>query len=98
MPAFIVMALLSVAGWVMKYLGPQLLIALGVGLVSYTGFHALSDDLTAYVNAMSSSLSSLNVMLHMLGVYTGVQIMLSVVSIKISYSLVSRVLPVKASS
>lgn len=70
MPAFIWLALTTVFGWLLKNVGPQILISLGVGLVSYGGFSALESDFSSYISAIdSSAVSQLATLLHILGFF-----------------------------
>lgn len=99
MAAFIWLALTTIFGWLLKNIGPQILISLGIGLATYTGFSALSSDFTSYVNAIQdSSVSQLVALLHILGVFAGIKILLAAVSVKFSLSAAHRIFPVKASS
>lgn len=98
MPAFLMMLFTTVATWFLKNIAPQMLIALGIGLVSYTGFSALESNLSAAINAMSDTAASTNTLFHMFGVYEGVQVLLSCVSIKASLAISKRVFFSKVSS
>jgi len=98
MPAFLLLLLTTVATWFMKNVLPQMLISVGVGLVSYTGFSALDSNLTTAINDMGNTASSLNVLFHMFGVYIGIQTLLSAVAIKASLAITRRVFPVSTSS
>jgi len=95
---FLILLFTSVGKWLLRNLGPQLLLSLGIGLVSYGGFSALQSDLSSYMDAMGSNLSQLNSLLHILGVFAGVKILLSAASIKFSLSVAHRIFPVKAQS
>jgi len=95
---FIWLAIVTAGKWILKNIGPQILLSLGIGLVSYTGFSALQANFSAYINAMGSNLSQLDALLHILGVFAGIKIFLSAVSIKFSLSVAHRIFPVKASS
>ena len=46
----IYLLLVTIGTWLLKNVGPQILLALGVGFVSYTGFSA--HDRTSTVRAM----------------------------------------------
>jgi len=98
MADFIWLAIITAGKWFLKNIGPQILLSLGIGLVSYTGFSALQSNFSAYINAMGSNLSQLDAFLHILGVFAGIKIFLSAVSIKFSLSIAHRIFPVKASS
>ncbi|OFC61071.1 hypothetical protein BAE30_06100 [Acidithiobacillus caldus] len=98
MADFIWLAIITAGKWILKNIGPQILLSLGIGLVSYTGFSALQANFSAYISAMGSNLSQLDALLHILGVFAGIKIFLSAVSIKFSLSIAHRVFPVKASS
>jgi hypothetical protein len=98
MADFIWLALITFGKWILRNIGPQILLSLGIGLVSYTGFSALQANLSTYIDAMGSNLSQLAALLHILGVFAGIRIFLSAVSIKLSLSLAHRIFPVKASS
>ncbi|WMT47431.1 MAG: DUF2523 family protein [Acidithiobacillus caldus] len=98
MADFIWLAIITAGKWILKNIGPQILLSLGIGLVSYTGFSALQSNFSAYINAMGSNLSQLDALLHILGVFAGIKIFLSAVSIKFSLSIAHRIFPVKASS
>ena len=87
----------TVGTWLLKNVGPQILIALGIGFVSYSGFSALDSNLTTAINAIGSGAASLDTLVHMFGIYTGLQIFLSAISIKISIAVSKRVFPVRTS-
>ena len=81
----------------MKNVGPQILLALGVGFVSYTGFSALDTNLSIAINAIGSGAASLDTLVHMFGIYNGLQIFLSAISIKVSIAVSKRIFPVRTS-
>lgn len=98
MPAFLLLLFTTVGTWFMKNLSPQMLISLGIGFFSYTGFSALESNLTTAINDMGDTASSLNVLFHMFGIYTGINVLLSAISIKASLAITNRVFVAKASS
>ncbi len=98
MADFIWLAIITAGKWLLENIGPQILLSLGVALVSYTGFSALSSDLSSYIDAMGSNLAQLDSLLHILGVFAGLKIFLSAVSIKFSMSAARRIFPVQAKS
>ncbi|MBE7567469.1 DUF2523 domain-containing protein [Acidithiobacillus thiooxidans] len=98
MPAFLLLLLTTFGTWLLKNILPQMLISVGVGLVSYTGFSALDSNLTTAINDMGNTASSLNVLFHMFGVYIGIKTLLSAVTIKASLAISKRVFPVRTSS
>ena len=87
----------TVGTWLLKNVGPQILIALGIGFVSYSGFSALDSNLTTAINAIGSGAASLDTLVHMFGIYNGLQIFLSAISIKISIAVSKRIFPVRTS-
>ncbi len=89
--------LVTVGTWLLKNLGPQLLIALGIGFVSYSGFSALDANLSTAINDIGSGAASLDTLFHMFGIYNGLQIFLSAISIKISIAVSKRIFPVRTS-
>lgn len=98
MPAFLMLLLTSVASWFMKNLLPQMLLSIGVGLISYTGFSALSNNLSTAISDMSQMAASTNTLFHMFGVYQGIQVLLSCISIKASLAITNRFYFTKVSS
>ena len=98
MPAFLMMLFTTVGTWLLKNVLPQMLLSVGVGLVSYTGFSALDANLTTAVNAIGSGASSLDTLVHMFGIVNGLQIFLSAISIKMSIAVSKRVFPVRTTS
>ena len=93
----IYLLLVTVGTWLLKNVGPQILLALGVGFVSYTGFSALDTNLSTAINAIGSGAASLDTLVHMFGIYNGLQIFLSAISIKISIAVSKRIFPVRTS-
>ena len=93
----IYLLLVTIGTWVLKNIGPQILLALGVGLVSYTGFSALDSNLSTAINAIGSGAASLDTLVHMFGIYNGLQIFLSAISIKVSIAVSKRIFPVRTS-
>ena len=93
----IYLLLVTIGTWVLKNIGPQILLALGVGLVSYSGFSALDSNLTTAINAIGSGAASLDTLVHMFGIYNGLQIFLSAISIKVSLAVSKRIFPVRTS-
>lgn len=98
MPAFLLLLLTTFGTWFLKNILPQMLLSVGVGLVSYTGFSALDSNLTTAINDMGSTASSLNVLFHMFGVYVGIQTLLSAVSIKAALAISRRVFVARSTS
>ena len=93
----IYLLLVTIGTWVLKNIGPQILLALGVGFVSYTGFSALDTNLSTAINAIGSGAASLDTLVHMFGIYNGLQIFLSAISIKVSIAVSKRIFPVRTS-
>ena len=93
----IYLLLVTVGTWLLKNVGPQILLALGVGFVSYTGFSALDSNLSVAINAIGSGAASLDTLVHMFGIYNGLQIFLSAISIKVSIAVSKRIFPVRTS-
>ena len=93
----IYLLLVTVGTWLLKNIGPQILLALGVGFVSYTGFSALDSNLSVAINAIGSGAASLDTLVHMFGIYNGLQIFLSAISIKVSIAVSKRIFPVRTS-
>ena len=93
----IYLLLVTLGTWLLKNVGPQILLALGVGFVSYTGFSALDSNLSTAINAIGSGAASLDTLVHMFGIYNGLQIFLSAISIKVSIAVSKRIFPVRTS-
>ncbi|CDQ10383.1 protein of unknown function [Acidithiobacillus ferrivorans] len=93
----IYLLLVTLGTWILKNIGPQILLALGVGFVSYTGFSALDANLSTAINAIGSGAASLDTLVHMFGIYNGLQIFLSAISIKVSIAVSKRIFPVRTS-
>ena len=93
----IYLLLVTLGTWLLKNVGPQILLALGVGFVSYTGFSALDSNLSVAINAIGSGAASLDTLVHMFGIYNGLQIFLSAISIKVSIAVSKRIFPVRTS-
>ena len=93
----IYLLLVTIGTWLLKNVGPQILLALGVGFVSYTGFSALDTNLSIAINAIGSGAASLDTLVHMFGIYNGLQIFLSAISIKVSIAVSKRIFPVRTS-
>jgi hypothetical protein len=93
----IYLLLVTLGTWILKNIGPQILLALGVGFVSYTGFSALDTNLSTAINAIGSGAASLDTLVHMFGIYNGLQIFLSAISIKVSIAVSKRIFPVRTS-
>ncbi len=93
----IYLLLVTVGTWLLKNVGSQILLALGVGFVSYTGFSALDSNLSVAINAIGSGAASLDTLVHMFGIYNGLQIFLSAISIKVSIAVSKRIFPVRTS-
>ena len=93
----IYLLLVTIGTWLLKNVGPQILLALGVGFVSYTGFSALDTNLSTAINAIGSGAASLDTLVHMFGIYNGLQIFLSAISIKVSIAVSKRIFPVRTS-
>ena len=93
----IYLLLVTLGTWVLKNIGPQILLYLGVGFVSYTGFSALDSNLSTAINAIGSGAASLDTLVHMFGIYNGLQIFLSAISIKVSIAVSKRIFPVRTS-
>lgn len=97
MGAFLLLIAQTAGLWLLKNVLPQMLLSVGVGLVSFTGFSALSANLTAAVNAIGSGASSLDTLIHMFGIVNGLNIFLAAISIKVSLAVSKRVFPVRTS-
>ena len=93
----IYLLLVTIGTWLLKNVSPQILLALGVGFVSYTGFSALDTNLSTAINAIGSGAASLDTLVHMFGIYNGLQIFLSAISIKVSIAVSKRIFPVRTS-
>lgn len=93
----IYLLLVTIGTWLLKNIGPQIILALGIGFVSFTGFSALDSNLTAAINDIGSGAASLDTLVHMFGIYNGLQIFLSAISIKASLALTKRVFPIRTS-
>ncbi len=93
----IYLLLVTIGTWLLKNIGPQILLALGIGFVSFTGFSALDSNLTTAINDIGSGAASLDTLVHMFGIYNGLQIFLSAISIKVSLALTKRVFPIRTS-
>ena len=93
----IYLLLVTLGKWILRNVGPQILIALGIGFVSYSGFSALEANLTTAINAIGSGSASLDTLIHMFGIYNGLQIFLSAISIKVSIAVSKRIFPVRTS-
>ena len=93
----IYLLLVTLGTWLLKNVGPQILLALGVGFVSYTGFSALDTNLSTAINAIGSGAASLDTLVHLFGIYNGLQIFLSAISIKVSIAVSKRIFPVRTS-
>lgn len=98
MPAFLMMLFTTVGTWFMENVLPQMLLSVGVGLVSYSGFSALDANLTTAINDIGSGASSFDTLIHMFGVVNGLQIFLSAISIKVVIAVSKRVFPVRTTS
>jgi len=98
MPAFLMMLFTTVGTWLLKNVLPQMLLSVGIGLVSYSGFSALSANLTTAVNAIGSGASSFDTLVHMFGVVNGLNIFLAAIAIKVSIAVSKRVFPVRTTS
>ena len=93
----IYLLLVTLGKWLLRNVGPQILIALGIGFVSYSGFSVLESNLTTAINAIGSGAASLDTLVHMFGIYNGLQIFLSAISIKVSIAVSKRIFPVRTS-
>ena len=93
----IYLLLTTLGTWLLKNVGPQILLSLGVGFASYTGFSALDSNLTTAINAIGSGAASLDILVHMFGIYNGLQIFLSAISVKVSIAVSKRIFPVRTS-
>ena len=93
----IYLLLVTIASWIIKSVGPQILLSLGIAFVSYTGFSALEANLTTAINAIGSGASSFDTLIHMFGISNGLHIFLSAISVKASLAVTKRLFPVKAS-
>ena len=98
MPAFLVMLFQTVGLWLMENVLPQMLLSVGVGLVSFTGFSALSANLTTAINDIGSGASSFDTLIHMFGIVNGLNIFLAAISIKVSLAVSKRVFFARTSS
>ena len=98
MPAFLVMLFQTVGLWLMENILPQMLLSVGVGLVSFTGFSALSANLTTAINDIGSGASSFDTLIHMFGIVNGLNIFLAAISIKVSLAVSKRVFFARTSS
>lgn len=97
MPAFLMMLFETVGLWFLENILPQMLISLGIGLVSYAGFSALTANLTTAVNAIGAGASSFDTLIHMFGIVNGLNIFLAAISIKVSLAVSKRVFLVRTS-
>lgn len=93
----IYLLLVTIGTWIIKSVGPQILLSLGIGFVSYVGFSALDADLTTAINAIGSGAASLDTLIHMFGISNGLHIFLSSISIKASLAVTKRLFPVRTS-
>lgn len=98
MGAFLLLIITTAGTWLLKNLLPSMLLSMGIGLISYTGFSALESNLTTAINDMGNTASSLNVLFHMFGIYVGIKTLLSAVSIKASLAIAKRVSLVRTTS
>ena len=98
MPAFLVMLFQTLGLWLMENILPQMLLSVGVGLVSFTGFSALSANLTTAINDIGSGASSFDTLIHMFGIVNGLNIFLAAISIKVSLAVSKRVFFARTSS
>jgi hypothetical protein len=98
MPAFLYMLFETVGLWLLENVLPQMLLSLGIGLVSYAGFSALSANLTTAINSIGSGAASLDTLIHMFGVVNGLNIFLGAISVKASMAVANRVFVVKKAS
>ena len=98
MPAFLVLLFQTVGLWLMENVLPQMLLSVGVGLVSFTGFSALSANLTTAINDIGSGASSCDTLIHMFGIVNGLNIFLAAISIKVSLAVSKRVFFARTSS
>ena len=98
MPAFLVLLFQTVGLWLMENILPQMLLSVGVGLVSFTGFSALSANLTTAINDIGSGASSFDTLIHMFGIVNGLNIFLAAISIKVSLAVSKRVFFARTSS
>ena len=94
----IYLLLVTIGTWFLKNVGPQILIALGIGFVSYSGFSALESNLTTAIDAIGTGTSSFDTLVHMFGIVQGLQVFLSAISIKVSLAVSKRIFPVRTSS
>lgn len=97
MPTFLILLFQTVGTWLLKNILPQMFLSVGVGLVSYTGFSALSANLTTAVNAIGSGAASFDTLIHMFGIVNGLNIFLGAIAVKVSISVSKRVFPVRTS-
>lgn len=91
MPAFLLLLFQTVGLWFLKNILPQMLLSVGVGLVSFVGFSALEANLTTAVNAIGAGASSFDTLIHMFGVVNGLNIFLAAISIKATLAVTKRV-------
>lgn len=91
MPAFLLLLFQTVGLWFLKNILPQMLLSVGVGLVSFVGFSALESNLTTAVNAIGAGASSFDTLIHMFGVVNGLNIFLAAISIKATLAVTKRV-------
>ena len=89
--------LTTLGSWLLKNVAPQMLLAIGVGLFSYTGYHALAANATVALNDIGTTAASFDTLIHMFGIVQGLQVFLSAISIKVSL-LAARVFFIKKAS
>ena len=98
MPAFLIMLFQTIGLWLMENVLPQMLLSVGVGLVSFTGFSALTANLSTAINDIGSGASSFDTLIHMFGIVNGLNIFLAAISIKVSLAVSKRVFFARTSS
>ncbi|MHB8199750.1 MAG: DUF2523 family protein [Acidithiobacillus sp.] len=97
MGAFLLLIAQTAGLWLLKNVLPQMFFSVGVGLVSYVGFSALSANLTTAVNAIGSGASSFDTLIHMFGIVNGLNIFLGAIAVKVSIAVSKRVFPYRTS-
>ncbi|MHB1735230.1 MAG: DUF2523 family protein [Acidithiobacillus sp.] len=80
----IFLLLTTIGTWLLKNIGPQILLSLGIGIFSYTGYHALAANATSALTDLGSTAASFVTLIHMFGIVQGLQVFLSAISIKVS--------------
>ena len=93
----IYLLLTTLGTWLLENVAPQMLLSLGIGVFSYTGYHALAANASVAISDMNSTSASFVSLIHLFGIVQGLQIFLSAISIKVSL-LAARVFFIKKAS